>query len=77
MFRTNILNTFDFQSGHTKGLFIFRLYHEHGLKMRDEFIGIYHSVFEDYKLLSDLVNFRTTNLDFFQVLLSQNIIKTF
>ena len=45
--------------------------------MRDEFIGIYHSVFEDYKLLSDLVNFRTTNLDFFQVLLSQNIIKTF
>ena len=68
MFRTYILNTFDFQSGHIKGLFIVHLHHVHGRKKRDEFNGIYYSLFEDYKILLDLVNFGTINSDFIQVL---------
>ena len=34
-------------------------------------------MFEDYKILSDLVSFWTTNSDFYQVLQSQTSIKTF
>ena len=47
--------------------------------MRDEFNGIYYSLFGDYKILSDLLSFRTTNSDlfFFQVLQSQYGIKIF
>ena len=52
--------SFDFQPGHTKGLLIFHLYLGHGQKKHDEFNGIwyYNSLFEDYKILSDLVSFR-------------------
>ena len=47
--------------------------------MRDEVNGMYYSLFGDYKILSDLLSFRTINSDlfFFQVLQSQYGIKIF
>ena len=54
--------TFDFPFGH-KVCLIFHLYnlnlYGHERKKRDEFNGIYHTLFEDYKILPDLVSFRT------------------
>ena len=60
-----------FQSGHNFFLFFVFIMGMHGRKKHDEFNGIiYYSLFEDYKVPSDLVNFRTTNSDFYQVLQS-------
>ena len=40
-------------------------------------IFLLYSLFEDYRIISDLVSFRTTNSEFYQVLQFQNISKTF